>query len=216
MLYAYTKSGRKQCFRIIKSHLNRKIIIMILALARLAADSLLFQAAAICCCCSIVAIVSAVEQPDLVRLDGSFETSVQTLMAANKGMAKDVAEMLVASNDLAESEGDTIKAEKLNMALCSVDDLQRSVAELYDATYDCYLDLYPAWRMYLLCEIPEDRQLLLSNYMTILKQYRLSKKEFINYFNLLMDLQETLLPSNAFVDRYNLNQPSPDLALLLN
>lgn len=163
-------------------------------------------------------MVVAVEQPDVVGPKGVFRKSVSDMMTQEKGMTEDVAEMLVASKSLAansENPPDAGMTDKLNNALRAMDDIQRHTGQLYDSAYDDYLDLYPAWRMYILSRDPVQQRSLFHDYKKLYKRYEKRQKRLIQNLGLLVGLQKALLPSNAYADPNNRIPPSEDTAAVL-
>lgn len=152
-------------------------------------------------------------QPDRVGPPGEFEEAVAALMALDEDMTLDVAEMLVAAEALRARDGDG--SDKLRVALETEDELQREAAELYDRSYDLFLDLYPQWRMYVLCEDPVEREKLYAEYLELLARYEQNQEELIADLGILLNLEKALLPSNAYVDPYGRILPSVSTAEIL-
>jgi len=168
--------------------------------------------------------VTTIMQPDEVGPAGMFEKAVSEMMAHNQSMTMDVAEMLVAAQLLGSAkeevneDNDCIAAQtdKLNRALTAMDEIQRTVADVYDQCYDYFLELYPAWRMYLLCEDPKHKKDLLQNYKLLLALYNKYRKTLIRELGVLLALEKSLLPSNAYADPDNRIPPSEDTAAVLD
>lgn len=163
-------------------------------------------------------------QPDEVGPAGMFEKSVSEMMAHDQSMTRDVAEMLVAAQSLGNvtaeinEDHDCVAAqtEKLNRALTAMDEIQRTAADVYDRCYDDFLDLYPAWRMYLLCEDPKHKKALLRSYKSLLARYNKGRRALIRDLGVLMALEKSLLPSNVYADPDNRIPPSEDTAAVLD
>lgn len=168
--------------------------------------------------------VTALIQPDEVGPEGVFEQSVSEMMDHDKEMTKDVAEMLVAAESLgcAKAEDDVDPAaakaqtEKLKRALAAMDEVQRTAADVFDRCYDDFLDLYPAWRMYLLCKDPEHKKALFKTYRTLLGRYNTGRKALIRDLGVLMALEKALLPSNVYADPDHRIKQSADTAAVLD
>ncbi|XP_026809125.1 uncharacterized protein LOC113551216 [Rhopalosiphum maidis] len=172
---------------------------------------------------AVTVTVTAIEQPDEVGPAGMFEKSVSEMMARNQNITRDVAEMLVAAESMGNAkaaenvDSDTVAAmtEKLNRALTAMDEVQKTAADVYDRSYDDFLDLYPAWRMYLLCDDPKHKKALLRSYKSLLARYNTGRKALIQDLGVLVALEKALLPSNAYVDPDNRISPSDDIAAVL-
>lgn len=168
--------------------------------------------------------VTAIMQPDEVGPEGVFEKSVSEMVAHDQSMTRDVAEMLVAAQSLgsvkaeANEDHDCVAAqtEKLNRALSVMDEVQRTGADVYDRCYDDFLDLYPAWRMYMLCENPTHKKDLLRSYKSLLARYNKGRRALIEDLGVLVALEKALLPSNAYADPDNRIPPSADTAAVLD
>lgn len=168
--------------------------------------------------------VTAVVQVDEVGPAGEFEKSVVELMKHDKGMTQDVAEMLVANESLGSAKaaknenaaGVMTQTEKLNRALKAVDEVQRTAADVYDRCYDDFLDLYPAWRMYLLSKKPKQKKKLFKRYRALLSRYNAGRKALIEDLGLLVGLEKALLPSNAYADPDHRIEPSANTAAVLD
>lgn len=158
--------------------------------------------------------LSAAEQPDVVGPRGEFEQSVADMMDRDEDMTRDVAEMLVAAESMRSAAGG--RGAQLANALRTMDEVQRYAADLYDSAYDDYLDLYPAWRMYILSGDPAQRQALFDDYVTLLGRYEKRQAELVEHLGLLVALQKALLPSNTYVDPYGRIEPSNDTAAVLD
>ncbi|XP_025194497.1 uncharacterized protein LOC112594089 [Melanaphis sacchari] len=173
---------------------------------------------------AVTVTVSAIEQPDEVGPAGVFEKSVSEMMARDEDMTRDVAEMLVAAESLgsmkAADNADPVAAEeqteKLNRALLAMDEMQRTAGDVYDRCYDDFLDLYPAWRMYLLCNDPKHKKSLLRSYRSLLVRYDKGRNTLIRDLGVLMALEKALLPSNTYVDPDNRIPPSADTVAVLD
>lgn len=129
-------------------------------------------------------------------------------------MTRDVAEMLVAADSLRTSTGEL--ATELENALRTMDDVQRYVADLYDTSYDDYLDLYPAWRMYILSKNPAQQQVLFDDYKTLLDRFEERRSQMIKHIGVLVAFQKALLPHNTYVDPYGRIEPSEDIEGVLD
>uniref|UniRef100_A0A2S2PAQ3 Prolyl 4-hydroxylase subunit alpha-2 n=1 Tax=Schizaphis graminum TaxID=13262 RepID=A0A2S2PAQ3_SCHGA len=171
---------------------------------------------------AVTVTVTAIEQPDEVGPAGMFEKSVSEMMARNENMTRDVAEMLVAAESLGNAkatenvDSDTVAmTEKLNRALTAMDEVQKTAADVYDRSYDDFLDLYPAWRMYLLCDDPKHKKALLRSYKSLLARYNTGRKALIRDLGVLMALEKALLPSNAYPDPDNRIPASDNTAAVL-
>lgn len=172
----------------------------------------------------IAVYVTPIYQPDEVGPEGEFEKAVSDMMDRDKNMSKDVAEMLVAADSLgaAKAEDDldpvrvALQAHKLNMALKAMDEVQRIAADLYDMCYDDFLDLYPAWRMYLLCDEPKHKNELFNSYSSMLARYNMKQDELIQNLGTLVGLEKTLLPSNVYPDPDLRIVPSADTVAVLD
>lgn len=168
--------------------------------------------------------VTGIEQPDEVGPAGVFEKSVSELMERDKSMTKDVAEMLVANESLGSAKAtDNVdpaeaiaQTEKLNRALMAMDEVQRTAADVYDRSYDDFLDLYPAWRMYLLCDQPKKKRTLFKRYKALLSRYNAGRKALIEDLGVLVGLEQALLPSNAYADPDSRIKPSADTIAVLD
>lgn len=131
-----------------------------------------------------------------------------------EGMTRDVAEMLVAAQMFSPNDSPTRK--KLNNALRFMDEIQRSTADLYDKTYDDFLDLYPSWRTYLLTEDPKLKNSAFNEYKSLMDRYTDGQKDLIRGLGFLVALQQALLPSNVYVDPDNRIAPSEETTAVLN
>ncbi|XP_060871255.1 uncharacterized protein LOC132945500 [Metopolophium dirhodum] len=173
---------------------------------------------------AVTVTVTGIEQPDEVGPAGVFEKSVLEMMEHDKGMTKDVAEMLVANESLGSAKAAdnvdaaeaTAQTEKLNRALMAMDEVQRTAADVYDRSYDDFLDLYPAWRMYLLCDKPKKKRTLFKRYKALLTRYNAGRKALIEDLGVLVGLEKALLPSNAYADPDNRIKPSADTIAVLD
>jgi len=169
-----------------------------------------------------VTSVTAETQRDLVGPEGVFEKSVSEMMTREKGMSEDLAEMLVAVDSLgtaAEGEADlkaAVQTDKLNNALKAMDEVQELVDDLYDKCYNDFLDLYPEWRMYVLCKDPKRKNDLFVSYSSILARYNARLQQYLENLGKLVAYEKALLPSNLFQDPENRIEPSPDTVLVLN
>lgn len=151
-------------------------------------------------------------QPDVVGPKGVFEEAVSKMMAADNSLTEDVTEMLVAVCMLPMNSR---QKKKLVKALHFVDDIQKDTAKLYDDIYDYYLDLYPAWRMYILCEDREQQEDLFEEYKTLLVEFKKSKNKLLENMGVLVALQDALLPSNVYADPNNRIPSEVDIADIL-
>lgn len=165
--------------------------------------------------CSRWTPVTAVQQLDVVGPEGEFERSVSDMMARESGMTVDVAEMLVAANTMSADGTVDCQTEKLNRALRTMDEVQRTAASLFDSTYDDCLDLYPAWRMYILCEDPVQRNHLYRDYRRLLKRFIKGQESLMEELGYLIALEKALLPSNTYPDPYGRIKPSADITDIL-
>lgn len=174
------------------------------------------QAAAVLCWPQCV---RAAEQPDVVDAPGEFQNAVETTSPKDNIAAGDVAEMLMAADRLCAAAGDTVDDMfRLRSALMMMDQLQRAAAYLYDKTYDDYLDLYPAWCMYILYEGDDPVRLndLFANYERLLDQYDRGQKDLLEDLGVLLALQKALVPSNVYADPYERILPSVDITDVLS
>lgn len=158
----------------------------------------------------------AVEQPDEVGPAGVFEKSVADLMARDQDMTVDVAEMLVAAESLGSTTAVAGQTEKINRALTAMDEVQRTAAGVYDQCYDVFLDLYPEWRGYLLCEDPKHKKDLLRKYKSMLSTYNKCRQQLIQDVGVLLALEHALLPSNTYVDPDHQVVQSADTSVVLD
>jgi hypothetical protein len=158
------------------------------------------------------AMVSAIEQPDLIGPEGVFEKSVLDKMNSEKGMTRDVAEMMVAAESLSANDPGT---KNLNKALNILDELQRCSADLFDKMYDDFLDMYPCWRMYLLSNDEAQKNALLKEYKTLLRRFNKSQENLIQELGALVGMEKALLPSNVYVDPKNKVLPTTDVGEIL-
>ncbi|CAH1710384.1 uncharacterized protein LOC114129844 [Aphis gossypii] len=173
---------------------------------------------------AVAVTITAIMQPDEVGPAGMFEKSVSEMMARDKDMTRDVAEMLVAAQSLGNvtaevhEDDDCVAAQikKLNRALAAMDAVQRTGADEYDRCYDYFLDLYPLWRMYLLCEDHKHKKSLLRRYKSLLARYNRCCEALIRDLGVLVALEKALLPSNAYADPDNRILPSEDTAAVLD
>lgn len=108
------------------------------------------------------------------------------------------------------------QTEKLNRALMAMDEVQRTAADVYDRCYDDFLDLYPAWRMYLLCKKPKKKRALFKRYRALLTRYTAGRNALIEDLGMLIGLEKALLPSNAYTDPDHLIEPSADTVAVLD
>lgn len=136
------------------------------------------------------------DEPTATTKDYEYEKSVADMLAAEKGMDKDVAEMLVAAQMMPTSP---IRLNKLIAALRTMDKMQRHVANTYETVYDHYLDLYPAWRLYVQADA-ECRQNRLDDYTAILGKFTDSQNQLLDDLAMFMELQLMLLPPNVYGD----------------
>jgi len=167
-----------------------------------------FMTAAVCCW----RWTSAEHQPDVVGPKGEFEKSVSN-MVRDEGLSWDVAEMLVAAKALHSTSN--APPERLFEALRTLEDIQRYAVSLLDSTYDDFLDMYPAWRMYCLSRDPAQRDVFFRDYKVLLDRFTSGQRDLIEYMGLLVMLQKALLPSNAYTDPENRILPSADTAAML-
>lgn len=166
-------------------------------------------------CCGGARRALAAVQPDRVGPPGQFEEAVDALMAQDEDVTRDVAEMLVAAEALRARDADGDGSVKVRVALEAQDELQREAAELYDRSYDLFLDLYPQWRMYILCEDPVQREKLYLEYLELLERYERNQEELIADLGILLNMEKALLPSNAYADPYGRILPSISTAEVL-
>lgn len=161
----------------------------------------------------------AAKQPDVTGAPGEFQDAVDLTMSLNDDITEDVAEMLVAADQLCAAAGDTVgDTFRLRNALMMLDQLQRAAAYLYDKAYDDYLDLYPAWRTYILYEGDDPARLddLFANYTRLLDRYDRGQKDLLEDLGVLLALQKALVPSNVYADPYERILPSVDTADVLS
>lgn len=159
--------------------------------------------------------VRAAKQPDGVGAPDEFQDVVDLTMSLNDDITEDVAEMLVAADQLCEAAGNTATdTYRLRSALIMMDQLQRAAGYLYDKAYDDYLDLYTSWRTYILYEGNDPA--LFANYMRLLDQYDREQKDLLEDLGVLLALQKALMPSNVFADPYERILPSVDTADVLS
>lgn len=166
--------------------------------------------------CNRWTAVPALDQPDVVGPKGVFEKSVSDMMANENGMTRDVAEMLVAAKTMSVDGTVDLRTNKLNIALRAMDQIQSTAAGLFDTTYDDFLDLYPAWRMYILCQDPKQRKRLFRDYQKLLNKFINGQAALIEELGLLVALEKVLLPSNAYADPYGRIKPSADITEVLD
>ncbi|KAL5234643.1 hypothetical protein ACI65C_002053 [Semiaphis heraclei] len=169
--------------------------------------------------------VTPIYQPDVVGPEGEFEKAVLDMMNRDGKMSKDVAEMLVAADSLgaAKAKDDdldpvavALQAYRLNRALKTMDEVQRIAAKLYDKCYDDFLDLYPAWRMYLLCDDLKHKNELFNSYSEMLARYNMNQDELLEDLGELVGFEKTLLPSNVYPDPDQRIKPSPVTVAVLD
>lgn len=126
-------------------------------------------------------------------------------------MTSDVAEMLVAAESLTTKD----MSKKLDNALRVMDNIQMKVVNDYDEIYDLYLELYPAWRMYILCEDPAQRNDFFDEYEALFNAFIEDQKMLLSDLGTLFALQKALLPSNVHVDPDNRIVASVNIADIL-
>lgn len=161
-------------------------------------------------------MVSARLQVDEVGPKGVFEESVSKMMASEPGMTRDVAEMLVAAKTMSADGTVDLRAKKLNRALRAMDHIQKTVADLLETTCDDFTDLYPIWRMYILCKDPEQRERLFCDYQVLLDSFINGQAALIEDLGYLVALEKVLLPSNVYADPYGRIKPSSDITEVLD
>ncbi|XP_015369475.1 PREDICTED: uncharacterized protein LOC107165649 [Diuraphis noxia] len=168
--------------------------------------------------------VTAIYQPDEVGPKGKFDQAVKDMMDHDENMTQDVAEMLVAANSLGDTQAKddkldpvavALQTHRLNRALKTMDEVQRTAADLYDQCYDEFLDLFPAWRMYMFSNDPKHKNKLFNSYCSILTRYNIKQEELLQNLGVLVALEKTLLPSNVYPDPDRRIEPSSDTAAVL-
>ncbi|VVC28309.1 Hypothetical protein CINCED_3A021596 [Cinara cedri] len=121
-----------------------------------------------------------------------------------------VEQMLTAAK--AMTVNDAAMARRLDKALRTMDETDKSEADLADQTFVTYLALYPAWLAYVQAAEPAARESKFAEYQELLKQYEKGQEDMINILLLLIHLQKTLLPSNVLPDPENRIKPALDVA----